>query len=240
MWRFIVYVSAFVIMVIINYLANSIPLNGQTTGEISSKVTVLFTPASYVFSIWGLIYFSLAIWIIRMLPGSRRHLPMYEKALFPFIFSCLLNVFWIFSWHYEFFISSVFLMIALLLILIRLYQTVKNANASFFDLFPFSLYLGWISVATIANISFTLEFYDWSGWGLSDVTWTIVMLCVATALALIFSKRQRDVVYPLVFVWAFVGIGVKNQGIEQGLANTAFILAAVILIGVGYLLGKKA
>lgn len=227
-------------MVMINYLANSIPLNGQTTGEISSKVDVLFTPAGYVFSIWGLIYFALGLWILRMLPSSRRSLPMYEKALFPFIFTCLLNVFWIFSWHYEYFISSVFLMVVLLLMLINLYRTIKKTNPSFFDQFPFSVYLGWISVATIANISFTLKFYDWNGWGLSDVVWTIILLVVATILALTFSKKQHDAIYPLVFVWAFVGIGVKNQGVESLVANTAFILAGVILFGVGYIFGRKA
>lgn len=239
MFRMLLYVIAYLIMVIVNYLANAIPLNGQTTGEISRKVNVLFTPASYTFAIWGLIYFLLALWILRMFPSSRRSLPMYTKAFLPFIFTCLWNSLWIFSWHYERFILSVVLMILLLLSLIFLYLAVKETQTTFFDLLPISLYLGWISVATINNISFTLKDYQWSGWGISEVTWTIIMLIIATVLALYFSKYHHDFIYPLVFVWAFVGISVKNRGDEALVSYVALILAVIIILGTSYIFDKK-
>lgn len=237
--RFVVYAGAYVMMVLVNAIAEWLPLNGQTTGEISRKVNVLFTPAGYVFSIWGFIYVLLAIWILRQFPSSRRDLPIYRQAFVPFVVSCIFNALWIVVWHYEYFLFSVVVMLSLLFTLIWLYKVVKRTNPSFFYLFPFSVYFGWISVATIANISFVLKYNGWNGFGLSDAFWAIAMLLVATALALLFMRRQRDYVYPLVFVWAFVGIGVKNQGTASLVAYAAFLLAGIILISVASLYKEK-
>ncbi|ACJ33586.1 TspO/MBR family protein [Anoxybacillus flavithermus] len=239
MGRLISYVIAYVMMVLVNAIAEWLPLNGQTTGEISRKVNVLFTPAGYVFSIWGFIYVLLAIWILRQFPSSRRDLPIYRQAFVPFVVGCIFNALWIVVWHYEYFLFSVVVMLSLLFTLIWLYKVVKRTNPSFFDIFPFSIYLGWISVATIANISFVLKYNSWNGFGLSDAFWAIAMLLVATALALLFMLRQRDYVYPLVFVWAFVGIGVKNQGTASLVAYVSFLLAGIILISVASLYKEK-
>ncbi|MCL6588092.1 MAG: tryptophan-rich sensory protein [Anoxybacillus sp.] len=239
MGRFVIYMIAYVVMVIVNIIAERLPLNGQTTGEISRKADVLFTPAGYVFSIWGFIYVLLAIWILRQFPSSRRDLPIYRQAFVPFVVSCIFNALWIVVWHYEYFLFSVVVMLSLLFTLIWLYKVVKRTNPSFFYLFPFSVYFGWISVATIANISFVLKYNGWNGFGLSDAFWAIAMLLVATALALLFMRRQRDYVYPLVFVWAFVGIGVKNQGTASLVAYAAFLLAGIILISVASLYKEK-
>ncbi|KAF0994009.1 TspO/MBR family protein [Geobacillus sp. TFV-3] len=237
--RFVVYAGAYVMMVLVNAVAEWLPLNGQTTGEISRKVNVLFTPAGYVFSIWGFIYLLLAIWILRQFPSSRRDLPMYRQAFVPFVVSCIFNALWIVVWHYEYFLFSVVLMLSLLFTLIWLYKVVKRTNPSFFEFFPFSVYLGWVSVATIANISFVLKYNGWDRFGLSDAFWAITMLLVATALALLFMLRQRDWAYPFVFVWAFVGIGVKNQGTASLVAYVSFLFAGVILISVASLYKEK-
>ncbi|MBN8210674.1 tryptophan-rich sensory protein [Bacillus sp. NTK071] len=231
MGKFLLNLAAYILVVTVNGLANALPLNGQTTGEISNKLNVLFTPAGYVFSIWGLIYILLGIWIIRQFPSSRRNLPLYQETSGLFVLSCLLNTLWIFMWHYEFFGLSVIVMLLLLITLIRLYVSVKAAGASFFDLLPFSVYLGWISVATIANISYYLTYVDWDGFGISDSIWTVLLLLVATVLALTFLKNENDWVYPLVFVWAFIGIGIKNQNADVPLVvYSSYTLAALILI----------
>ncbi|WP_335872729.1 TspO/MBR family protein [Bacillus sp. 2205SS5-2] len=230
MVKLVLNILAYLLVVIVNFLANALPLNGQTTGEISDKVQVLFTPAGYVFSIWGLIYLLLGLWVLRQFPKSRRNLPLYQSTSVWFVLSCLLNSTWIFLWHYNYFTLSVVIMISLLLTLIALYGNAKRSDPSFLDIAPFSLYLGWISVATIANISFTLEFYEWSGWGLSDITWTIILLFTGTILAIFFTTREKDWLYPLVFVWAFIGIGVKNQDLEPAITTTAYGLAVTTLI----------
>lgn len=231
MGRFLLNLIAFIVVVTVNGLANALPLNGQTTGEISNRLNVLFTPAGYVFSIWGLIYLLLGIWVIRQFPKSRRDLPIYQETSGLFVLSSTLNSLWIFLWHYEFFGLSVIVMLLLLLTLIRLYTKAKAADASFFDLLPFSVYLGWISVATIANISYYLTYIDWDGFGLSDSIWTFILLLIATILALTFLKKENDWVYPLVFVWAFIGIGVKNQNADVPLVVfSSYVLAALIFI----------
>ncbi|MDO6657106.1 TspO/MBR family protein [Anaerobacillus sp. 1_MG-2023] len=231
MGKFLLNLIAYILVVTVNGLANALPLNGQTTGEISNRLNVLFTPAGYVFSIWGLIYLLLGIWIIRQFPKSRRDLPIYQETSGLFVLSSILNSLWIFMWHYEFFGLSVIVMLLLLFTLIKLYTNLKAADASFFDLLPFSVYLGWISVATIANISYYLTYIDWDGFGISDTIWTFLLLIIATILALYFLKSEQDWIYPLVFVWAFIGIGVKNQNGDVPLVvYSSYVLAALILI----------
>ena len=231
MGKFLLNLIAYILVITVNGLANALPLNGQTTGEISNRLNVLFTPAGYVFSIWGLIYLLLGIWVIRQFPKDRRYLPIYQETSGLFVLSCILNSLWIFMWHYEFFGLSVIVMLLLLITLIRLYTKLKAVDASFFDLLPFSVYLGWISVATIANISYYLTYIDWDGFGISDAVWTFLLLIIATILALYFLKSEQDWIYPLVFVWAFIGIGVKNQNGDVPLVvYSSYTLAALILI----------
>lgn len=239
MGRFIVNLIATLLVVLVNALANILPINGQTTGEISNKLDVLFTPAGYVFGIWGLIYFLLFTWTIGQFPSSRRNLPVYQKATPLYVLSSAFNIAWIFLWHYEFFLLSVFVMIGLLITLIRLYHVIKNEKTTFWELLPFSVYLGWISVATIANISYYLKYIGWNGFGLSDVAWTIIMLVIATLLAFYFTNKNNDRFYPLVFVWAFIGIGVKNAASYPSVSTTSYMLAAIILIGIFFSLARK-
>lgn len=231
MGKFLMNLAAFLLVVIVNGLANALPLNGQTTGEISNRLDVLFTPAGYVFSIWGLIYLLLGIWVLSMFPESRRNLPVYQNTSGLFVLSSLLNSLWIFMWHYEFFGLSVLVMLLLLLTLIRLYLKLQEAGASFWERLPFSVYLGWISVATIANISYFLTYIGWDGFGISASAWTILLLIVGFLLALVFMTSQNDWIYPLVFVWAFIGIAVKNEGAGvPGVVYTAYILAGLLLV----------
>ncbi|WP_082235388.1 TspO/MBR family protein [Halobacillus massiliensis] len=233
MGKLIFNIIAFLLVVTVNGLANALPLNGQTTGEISNRLNVLFTPAGYVFSIWGLIYLLLAVWIIRQIPASRRGLPVYQKTSALFVLSSVLNSLWIFMWHYEFFGLSVLVMISLLITLVHLYVRLQESEASFFDRLPFSVYLGWVSVATIANVSYFLNYIEWNGFGIPASIWTFELLLIATGLALYFMVSEQDWVYPLVFVWAFIGIGVKNQNGDVPLVvYSSYILAVIILLAV--------
>ncbi|WP_289321115.1 tryptophan-rich sensory protein [Peribacillus simplex] len=195
-----------------NFLANFLPLNGRTPGEISDKLDVLFTPAGYVFSIWGLIYFLLAIWVFRQFLSKHQNSPA-NKASFPwFALSCVLNGAW------------------LLAILLVSYTSIKKVDHTPFDLFPFSVYTGWVSVAAIADISYYHTYIEWDGFGISSVAWTIVLLIAATILAFVFAGKNRDWCYPLVFVWAFVGIGIRNGAPYQVITDISYILAALMFI----------
>ncbi|MGM9956586.1 MAG: tryptophan-rich sensory protein [Peribacillus sp.] len=221
---------AYLFVITMNFLANYLPFNGQASGEVSGKLDVLFTPAGYVFSIWGLIYFLLAIWVARQFMGKHKTSPAYMVSFPWFALSCIFNGAWLLAWHYEYFLLSVIIIITLLLTLIVIYTNIIKVRHAFLDLMPFSVYLGWVSVATIANISYYLTYIGWNGFGISDVAWTIALLLVATALAFIFAIKNKDWCYPLVFVWAIIGIGVRNSTPHPTITTTSYILAALILI----------
>jgi translocator protein len=240
MIRFSLNFLGLLLVVIVNALANTLPLNGQTTGEISNRLNVLFTPAGYVFSIWGLIYLLLFIWVLRQLPKNRRNLPLYESTSGLFLLTCMLNILWIFLWHYEYFFYTVLVMIAFLITLIFLYKKVKSFHPPKIDVIPISIYLGWVSVALIANISYYLVYIQWNGWGISPVVWTIIMLWVAALLAGIFYMKEKDPYYVLVFIWALIGIGVKNQASFPSVSYVSYVLSIALLIFLWVNKGKSS
>ncbi len=229
--RALLNIAALAAVIFVNYLANALPLNGSTTGELSAKYNVLITPAGYVFSIWGLIYVLLTIWVIIQVLPKNRNEPVYESIGLWFVLNCILNCTWIFVWHHELLGLSWIVMIGLLLSLIMIYTKIQNQdNKSSFVRLPFSVYLGWISVATIVNTAVVLKYSGWNGFGLSSVTWTVIMLIVGTGLAIFFTLLNKDVIYPLVFVWAYIGIGVRHKGEIEVLTYTSFSLAILLLL----------
>ena len=237
MVRILLMTLAFLAVVTLNALANILPLNGQTTGDISNRLPVLFTPAGYVFSIWSIIYILLAAWIIGFwVRWKKGQLPSY-KVTFYFTLSAAFNIIWLLLWHYEFFAWTLIAMAGYLISLIALYLQYSNEDRSWTGRLPISVNMGWISVAAIANASYVLTHYNWGGWGLSDQLWVVIMLTVGTALALHIRFHHYDVPYALVFIWAFIGIAVKH-GTDKLLVTTASLfLSGVIFTGI--LLIKK-
>jgi len=205
-----------IIALTVNILASTLPLNGQNTGEISDRFQVYFVPAGYVFSIWGVIYIGWIAFTIYQFRTSQRQSPRLRRLGFLFAISNLANAAWLFCWHYNLFGLSVLVMLALLGLLIASYLRL-NVNCS--SVAPaeywsvdilFSVYLGWITVATVANITGWLYFIGWDGFGIAPQTWAIIMLAVASLLGLLMALTRRDVGYLAVLVWAFIGIAVKQ------------------------------
>jgi benzodiazapine receptor len=231
--RQIVNVLAVAAVIVVNGLANALPLNGQTTGEISDRFDVYFVPAGYVFSIWGLIYLGLiAFAVYQALPAQREN-PRLRRVGYLFALSCVANVAWLFLWHYEYFVLTLVAMLALLLLLIGIYLRldigrvqVPAAERWLVDV-PFSIYLGWITVATIANVTAVLAFLNWGGWGISPQAWTVIMLVAGLVIASAMSLTRADVAYSLVLIWAYAGIAVKHAGTPL-VATTAWVTAALI------------
>lgn len=227
--------------IVVNILANALPLNGQSTGEISDRFSIFFVPAGYVFSIWGLIYLGMiAFTIYQALPAQREN-ELLKKISPAYWIGNIANAIWIFLWHYEFFPLTLIAMLTLLASL--LYITIEvskvrsklNNSQKWFVQLPFSIYLGWISVATIANISQVLFYIGWGGFGISPEAWTVIMLLVATTLGILMLARERAVPYALVLVWAFVGIALK-QTAAPVVANTAWVTAALLTVCVMFIL----
>ena len=231
--RQVVNVLAVVATIAINGLANALPLNGRTTGEISDRFQVYFVPAGYVFSIWGLIYLALVAFAVYQALPAQRDNPRLRRIGTLFALSCLANVAWLFLWHYEVFALTLVAMVALLLSLIAIYLRLEIGRAhvpaaeKWLAHVPFSIYLGWVTVATIANATSLLDYLNWGGWGISPEVWTVIMLVAGTAIAAAVGFTRRDVAYMLVIVWAFVGIAVKHAGTPV-VATAAWVTAAVV------------
>lgn len=226
-------VAAVLATLIINGLANAIPLNGQTTGEISDRFQVYFVPAGYVFSIWGLIYITLIAFAIYQVLPSQADNPHLHRIGYLFALSCLANISWLFLWHYEYFGWTLIAMGTLLATLIAIYlrlgigQVAVSSMDKWFVHIPFSIYLGWVTVATIANVTSVLDYIHWGGWGIGEITWTIIMLIVATGITFAVILSRRDIAYALVIIWAFTGIGVKHAD-TPAVSIAAWVAAAVI------------
>lgn len=224
----------------VNGLANALPLNGQGTGEISDRFAIYFVPAGYVFSIWGIIYLGLIAFTIYQALPAQREKPLIQKILPAYWIANLANTVWIFLWHYEFFpltlVAMLSLFAALLFIYLQLSKEVPSMTVweKWLVKVPFSIYLGWVSVATIANATQVLYYFDWSGWGISTQIWAVIMLAVAALLGLAMYLREKDTAFVLVLVWALVGIALK-QASSQMVSITAWaatgILAVTLFIG---------
>jgi len=220
-----------------NYYSNTGVINNNTVGSVSDSLNNLFTPASYAFAIWGLIYLGLLALALYMIVCAFRGdtSRFISKAAPPLILAHLGNALWLWFWLNESIGASVFVMVFILISLIaavlRLNMERWDAPLKFIALvwWPVDLYFGWISVATIANISAYLGKINWTG-GLSEVTWTVIMIAVATGLALfmIFSRNMRE--YAGVFIWALIAIALRHSGQIETISYSAW--AAVIIIGI--------
>jgi translocator protein len=219
----------------VNILANALPLNGQNTGTISDKFHVFFVPAGYVFAIWGVIYVGWIAFVVFQALPSQRDNPRLEKIGWLFALSCAANGLWLFAWHYEFFPLTVVLMLLLLSTLLAIYVrlNINRAQVSTLEKWtvdvPFGIYLGWISVATIANITDLLYYSKWDGWGLAPELWAVIMLTITLGIALAMALIRADVAYLLVLVWAFAGIAVK-QSATPLVANAAWVSTVLVLL----------
>ncbi len=216
----------------VNILASTLPLNGQNTGEISDRFQVYFVPAGYVFAIWGIIYIGwIAFAIYQFLPAQKEN-PRLQNLGFLFALSGIFNAAWLFCWHYNQFGLSVLVMLALLTTLIASYlklevgrRSVSAAERWCVDV-PFSVYLGWITVATVANITDWLFSISWSGWGITAQPWAAIMIGVASLLGVLMALTRRDAGYLFVLVWSFIGIAVKQAEFPL-VANSAWAASAL-------------
>lgn len=246
-FRQIVVVLATIGVIAINGLASAQGLNGVTTGEISDRFDVYFVPAGYVFAIWGLIYLGLLGYTIYQALPAQRENPRLRRIGWLYVLSCIANIVWLFLWHYEIFEWTIVAMVALLLSLIAIYLTLGigysrvSAGETWLARVPFSIYLGWITVATIANATALLFDLDWGGWGISPEWWAIIMLVIGAIIGSAVGLTRGDIAYVAVIVWAFAGIAVKLD-MTSTIAIVAWVAAGFValslLVGVPHTQGR--
>lgn len=215
----IIVVLAFFLMVVMNFLANLLPLNGQTTGEISDSYPNLFAPAGITFSIWGLIYILLACYVLYQLGIFRKTKLHRNESLFSniapyFILSSIANTAWIFTWHFHKILLSTVLIIVILACLAyinnRITASSLTKKETLFIRLPFSIYFGWITVATIANVTVLLVSIGWQGFGVPEAIWASIIISVGMLIGVSTIVHNRDLAYGLVLIWAYFGILIKH------------------------------
>ena len=230
--RFIVLLT-YVYMVGMNALATTLPLNGQSTNEISDRYDTLFAPIGFTFSIWGVIYLLLGIYTVFQLVADNSVI----RTINPwFIASNVLNGTWIIAWHYDVIWGSLLIIVALLISLIVINKATTAIRADWGNTvavrLPFAVYFGWVTVATVANASAFFVSLGWRGGAiLSAEGWMITILLVATAIGISVTLVNSSMAYGLVFVWAYWGILSRHLSPEEwNGAYPAVIFALQVLL----------
>lgn len=233
---------SYLLMVLINGLANILPINGLMTGEVSDYYENLFAPAGITFTIWGVIYALLLLYTIYQFGIFQGESEPYREDLFfkigiYFGLTSVLNTVWIFTWHYKFIEVSVILMIAILILLILINNETRMMEGSIKDYIlirlPFSVYFGWITVATIANITALLVKLGFGGIGLAETIWTNIVIIIGLIIASLTIMKNKDLAYGLTVIWAYVGIYIKhisNEGWNANYSSIIFTVVASIII----------
>lgn len=228
----------FILTIIMNSLAGSTRLiGGRNTADISNAFQTLVTPAGYVFAIWGIIYVLLGVFVVYQALPKQQGKEYQKKIGWLFVLSSIINIGWLFVWQFEYLALSVALIFALLLSLMAIYVRlgVGKANVPLGERLavhlPFSVYLGWITVASIADVAATLVSYGWDGFGLSPEVWAIVVVAVALIITLLMLAARKDIAYSLVIIWALVGIGV-NHNANQAVVTLTEVGAAIVAIAI--------
>ena len=216
-------------MIAMNYLANALPLNNKTTGQLSDSYPNLFVPAGVTFSIWGIIYLLIAVYCI--LQFTMANQALVQRIGWYLAFSCVFNALWIVFWHYEKLPFSLIVMVALLITLIIINKLLRNTPTGISKA-TFGIYLGWICIALIANVTALLVRYGWTGFGISDEIWAIVMILAGAGIASLAIVAFKNPFIGLSVTWAFTGIILKRHSDYRSIviACAAAMLVVVLVM----------
>lgn len=241
---------AVIFTIIVNTLAVILPINNISTQQLSDDIPNLFVPAGLTFSIWSVIYVLLILFMIYQINEVfiKKKNPEYlDKIGFYFMLASLANILWIFLWHYQYVTLSILAMVVLFVSLLMIYQrleigkTKTSLKEKMLIHVPISVYMGWITVATIANLTAVLVENDAGDLFLGEMTWTILVILVATLITALVLKDRKDVAYSLVIIWALLGIaikrfstevvnGVERYGVQNEIAYTAIVCIIIIVV----------
>ena len=208
----IIVVLSFIVMIYVNYLANSKPLGGISTGEISNKYNTLFTPSGFTFSIWGIIYLLVFAFVITFVIAKPDASTNMELLGILFIVTCIINIGWLFCWHFDKILLSTIVMILFLLTLLSILQFTSPQGIAYAT---FSVYSGWISVALIANISILLFKYNISIFMRNESLWLFIILFISVVIGGYMVLIQKNYFYGAVFLWAYFGIAMKFKNMKK-------------------------
>lgn len=231
-------IIALSVTIAFNAISEALPLNGQTSADIANRYPdMLYFPANYAFSIWGVIYAALLAFVIYQALPSQRENPIFRRIGYLFVVSCVFNIGWLTAFHYNLFPLSMILMVLLLATLLTIYIRLDIGGVpvapreKWLVHVPFSLYLGWITAATITNAGYVLTDAGWNGFGITNTTWAVIMLSITAAIAAFMVLIRRDIAYGLVIVWAVSSIASRHAEVQpvQIAALTVSVLVALMV-----------
>lgn len=228
---------AFILMLVMNALANALPINGKTTGELSDQYPNLFVPAGITFSIWGVIYLSLLTVVLGQF-FSQRLGKVLESLHWSIAINFLLNALWIIFWHYEYVAISLLIMVLLLATLVVINKNFLEHNVLLLK-FAFGIYLGWICLATIANVTALLVALSWDGFGISEESWAIILILIGALVGAFVMYKLKNPFLVLALVWGFVGIVLKREIDYPSIAKTGYFAIAISCAAVLVLFVKR-
>jgi hypothetical protein len=222
--------------IVINGLSNFFPVNGLSIGAIANTIfaNVLITPANYAFAIWGVIYLGLIAFGVYQLSLNRRDHPLIQKLRLPIIWASVFQSIWVFQFQLRNYWVSVAFMMGILISLIVAFLAIHQPGSSisrsekWYIQVPFSIYFGWISVATIVNVASALYAINWNGWGISPTVWTVIMAVIATLISALMTVHYHSIAFSGVIIWALVAIAVRQ---------TSQVEIAIPMIGLAIALG---
>ena len=241
---------AVILTIIVNSLAVLLPINDKTTQELSDNIPNLFVPAGITFSIWSIIYILLILFMFYQINEvfiKKKNVEYLEKIGFYFMLASLANIVWIFLWHYEQVTISLLAMIVLFVSLLMMYQRLEigKTKIDFKEKMlihvPISVYIGWITVATIANVTAVLVVNNAGELFLGEMIWAILVIIVATLITILVLKDRKDISYSLVVIWAFLGIAIKRfspeiiKGVQRYSVQNEIVytsIACIIIIAI--------
>ncbi|SFR61684.1 hypothetical protein [Maribacter stanieri] len=235
--------ASVILVIIVNYISQAFSLNDTTIGEMSAQYENLFTPAAYAFAIWGVIFLALlgyGIFQVKRAFFSDKPSEFIEQTGYWFALANILNCCWVIAFMYNYTGLSVVIMFGILLSLIKI---ILNTNMERWDApisviafvwWPICFYSGWISVATIANISAYLSKLDWNGGVLSEQAWTINMIVAATVINLLMIWKRNMREFALVGVWALFAIYVRHNESNIYIAYSAMTGTIILFIAIAF------
>jgi hypothetical protein len=238
-------------VIAVNALANILPINGYNTGQISAFYPNAFVPAGFTFSIWGVIYLLLLSYTIGFTyytlkqEQNPKAFAFIERINIYFLLTCVFNMSWIVAWHYLQIELSVLIMLLFLITLIQLFlKTITMARdltltQRFILQTPFIVYLGWISVATIANTTALLVAYKWTALNIAPVYWSASMILIALLLAVLMLKKFKAVPFALVVAWALWGIKASQGSVYPLIQSITTVSVACLFVMIAITLIKR-
>lgn len=233
--QFIFATITFIVALILTFSSYFIKINGQSSLEISNRLPVMFAPLNISYVIWIVIFILLGYWLVMNLKNqhTQEHLSLKQGIQFGSV--CILQMLMIIFWHLQLFIASLIVTFMLVLYLFMLYNTYPLSNNKLTGRVPLSIYFAWTTFLFMTNLSFTLTLYEWNGFGLSNPLWAVILLTVGTAIALHIRFHHFDIAYPLVFIWAYIGIAFHNGFDELLVTTAALFLCGVLLVGIVFI-----